>query len=112
MGSTTTSAVVEQAEASFGSILAQGDAIWAGKASQLREADVAMDWPNDLMLPFSLRMAVHGNRISRPLMGCDRRYAMQQLVFAHSLPDTRLQKLSAQMLVHFEERQTGRQALH
>jgi hypothetical protein len=89
-----------------------GDARWENRAPVQRETDVAMEWPDDLMLSFSLRMAVHGMSISRTLMACDRRYAMQQLMFAHSLPDTRLQKLAAQLMFHFDERQVGRKALH
>lgn len=87
------------------SAMAQGDALWAQRSSTQRESDVAMDWPEDVLLSFSLRMAGHGMSVSRTLMLCDRRYAMQQLMFAHSLPDTRLQKLAAQLLFHLEERQ-------
>lgn len=112
MGSTSASATAQH-PAAFGlPLLAQGDARWAEKVVQPRESDVAMEWPEDLMLSFSLRMAVHGVKVSRTLMVCDRRYAMQQLMFAHSLQDTRLQKLAAQLLFHFEERQIGRPALH
>jgi hypothetical protein len=89
-----------------------GDARWEKRAATQRESDVAMEWPEDVLLSFSLRMAVHGMSISRNLMTCDRRYAMQQLMFAQSIPDTRLQKLAAQLMVHFEERQAGRPALH
>ena len=89
-----------------------GDARWENRTLVQRETDVAMEWPDDLMLSFSLRMAVHGMSISRTLMTCDRRYAMQQLMFAHSLPDTRLQKLAAQLMRHFDDRQVGREALH
>ena len=89
-----------------------GDARWEHRAPVQRETEVAMEWPDDLMLSFSLRMAVHGMSISRTLMTCDCRYAMQQLMFAHSLPDTRLQKLAAQLMRHFDDRQVGREALH
>jgi hypothetical protein len=92
--------------------LAMGDAMWEQRKQVQRETDVAMDWPADLLLSFSLRMSVHGMSLSRTLMLCDRRYAMQQLMFAHSLPDKRLQQLAAELLVHFEERQIGRPALH
>lgn len=112
MGSPSTSAIAQHPASFSLSLLAQGDAIWAEKAVQSRETDVAMEWPEDLMLSFSLRMAVHGMSISRTLMVCDRRYAMQQLMFAHSLQDIRLQKLAAQLMFHFEERQIGRPALH
>ena len=89
-----------------------GDARLESRAPVQRETDVAMEWPDDLMLSFSLRMAVHGMSISRTLMACDRRYATQQLMFAHSLPDTRLQKLAAQLMYHFDERQAARKAPH
>lgn len=92
--------------------LAVGDARWEQRKPVQRETDIAMDWPADVLLSFSLRMAVHGMSLSRTLMLCDRRYAMQQLMFAHSLPDKRLQQLAAELLFHFEERQIGRPALH
>ena len=93
-------------------MVSSGDARWENRALVQRETDVALEWPDDLMLSFSLRMAVHGMSVSRTLMTCDRRYAMQQLMFAHSLPDTRLQKLAAQLMRHFDDRQVGREALH
>lgn len=112
MGSTSASTIAQHPAALGLTLLAQGDARWADRVVQPRETDVAMEWPEDLMLSFSLRMAVHGVSISRTLMVCDRRYAMQQLMFAQSLRDIRLQKLAAQLMFHFEERQIGRPALH
>jgi hypothetical protein len=112
MGSNTSSAMQPLQGVASLPILATGDAHWAQREPARREADVAMDWPEDLLLSFSLRMAGHGMSVSRTLMHCDRRYAMQQLMFAHSLKDTRLLKLAAQLVFHFEERQNGRTALH
>lgn len=92
--------------------LARGDATWAQRKPVVRETDVAMDWPEDVLMSFGLRMAGHGLSISRTLMLCDRRYAMQQLMFAHSFQDKRLQQLAAKLLFHFEERQICRPPLH
>lgn len=112
MGFNSSTAVQPSPSGANLSSLALGDERWANREPVARETDVAMDWPEDLMLSFSLRMAVHGMSVSRTLMVCDRRYAMQQLMFAHSIPDTRLQKLAAQLVFHFEDRQIGRPALH
>jgi hypothetical protein len=112
MGSNTSCAVPPlQLDAAL-PILAKGDAYWAQREAAPREADVAMDWPEDLLLPFSLRMAVHGMNISRVSMLSDGRYALQQLMFAQSLQDTRLQNLAAKLMLHFEARQNGRPSLH
>ena len=92
--------------------LLMGDALWANRPPMQREADIALSWPEDVLLSFSLRMAGHGMSISRPLMVCDRRYAMQQIMFAHSLPDARLQKLAVHLLRHLEGRDADRPALH
>ncbi|AOW13101.1 hypothetical protein LPB72_07565 [Hydrogenophaga crassostreae] len=112
MGPTTTVAIDPQPAAPNVSIWAQGDAVWAEKLVKQRETDVAMDWPETLLEAFGLRMAIHGMRISRNMMMCDRRYAVQQLMSAFTLKDDELHDLAAKLFFHFEERQTGRPPLH
>jgi len=93
-------------------LLAQGDERWAQRQPQWRERELAMAWPNDLLEAFSLRMASHGMCVSRALMLCDRRYALQQLVHAHNMADDSLRLMAAQLFRHFEARQSGIPALH
>lgn len=94
-------------------LLAQGDARWEqAQPPRWRERELAMPWPQDLLVAFSLRMASHGMSISRALMLCDRRYALQQLVHAHSLDDEALHVLAVQLFRHFEARRSGLVALH
>jgi len=112
MGSNTTATIVQQPDAPKVSIWAQGDALWAEKMIKQRETDVAMDWPEALLEAFGLRMGYHGMRVSRSMMMCDRRYAVQQLMSAYTAVDDELHKLAAQLFFHFEERQTGRPPLH
>lgn len=94
-------------------LLAQGDARWEqAQPPRWRERKLAMPWPQDLLVAFSLRMGSHGMSISRALMLCDRRYALQQLVHAHSLDDEALHVLAVQLFRHFEARRSGLVALH
>lgn len=84
-------------------LFAQGDVRWAqAHPPRWRERQLALPWPHDLLAAFSLRMASHGMSISRSLMLCDRRYALQQLVDAHSLDDESLRELAVQLFRHFQ----------
>lgn len=77
-----------------------------------REREPAMPWPPELLEAFSLRMAGHGMSISRPLMLCDKCYALRQLVDAQTLGDETLRLLSVQLFRHFEARQSGLPLFH
>ena len=92
--------------------LARGDDRWAQRSSGWREREPAMPWPAELLDAFSLRMAGHGMSISRPLMLCDKQYALQQLVHGQSMGDESLRLLSAQLFRHFESRQSGLSVFH
>jgi hypothetical protein len=52
-----------------------------------------MPWPDELLRVFCLRMSSHGMSVSRTLMMCDRRYALQQLVHAHNMADEVLRSM-------------------
>lgn len=93
-------------------LLAQGDERWAQRQPQWRERELALAWPNELLETFSLRMASHGMCVSRALMLCDRRYALQQLAHAHNMADDTLRLMAVQLFRHFEARQSGIAPLH
>jgi hypothetical protein len=93
-------------------LLSQGDQRWARAPQTWRERELAMPWPPELLEAFTLRMAGHGMCVSRSLMTCDRRYALQQLKDAHNLADDSLRLLAVQLFRHFESRQSGIRALH
>ena len=93
-------------------LLAQGDERWAQRSPNWRERELAMPWPQDLLETFTLRMSSHGMCVTRALMMCDRRYALQQLVHAHSLADDTLRLMAVQLFRRYEARQSGIPFLH
>lgn len=105
----TTDACPVQAEPDA---LVSGDRHWAQQAPRWHERELAMPWPPELLQDFCLRMAQLGMCVSRPLMMCDRRYALQQLADAHKLDDDRLKLMAVQLFRHFEARQSGIAAVH
>lgn len=95
-----------------GDILSQGDRRWAAAPQTWRERELALPWPPELLECFALRMAQHGMCVSRALMTCDRRYALQQLKDAHDLADDALRLMAVQLFRHFEARQSGIGSVH
>ena len=93
-------------------LMTQGDDRWAQRHSGPRERAPALPWPADLLEAFSLRMAGHGMSISRPLMLCDKQYALQQLAHGQAMEDDTLRLLSVQLFRHFEARQSGLPMFH
>ena len=93
-------------------LLASGDSQWASRPKAWRERQLAMPWPPALLEAFALRMASHGMCVSRALMTCDRRYALQQLSDAHNLGDDGLRVMAVQLFRHFESRQSGIPSVH
>lgn len=93
-------------------LLSQGDQRWAQQPQTWRERELAMPWPPELLEDFTLRMAGHGMCVSRALMMCDRRYALQQLKDAHNLADDALRTMAVQLFRHFEARQAGIRSIH
>ena len=77
-----------------------------------RTPDASQLWPHDLLEAFCLRMSSQGMCVSRALMMCDRRYALQQLVHAHSLADDTLRLMAVQLFRRYEARQSGIPFLH
>ncbi len=93
-------------------LLSAGDQHWASAPQTWRERELAMPWPPELLEAFTLRMGRHGMCVSRALMMCDRRYALQQLKDAHNLADDTLRLMAVQLFRHFEARQSGVRAVH
>lgn len=67
----------------------------------------SMEWPEDLLAAFGMRMAGHGMSISRVEMQRDPRYALQQLAHARELGDAHLNVLAEQMFRLFETQRSG-----
>lgn len=77
------------------------------------QADIALDgahcgtayWPARSMDAFLLRMAAHGRCVSAAMMLGDRRYAVEQLEHAWSVPeDAPLQALADELAPYFAGR--------
>ncbi len=58
-------------------------------------------WPIGVMQAFTLRMASHGLCVSSAMMLGDRRYAQDQLAYAHTLNDDSLRELAVALFQHF-----------
>lgn len=112
MNPSTPSAQNRPSPADPDALLAPGDQRWSGLSPRWRERELALAWPPELLQAFCLRMAVRGMCVSRSLMMCDRRYALQQLADAHKLDDDTLRLMAVQLFRHFEARQSGISAVH
>ena len=64
-------------------------------------------WPRSALQAFTLRMSSHGLCVSASMMLGDRRYALEQLRYAHALADDELRGLAVALFRHFERRQSG-----
>jgi len=76
------------------------------------ERDTSSAWPAELLERFCLRMSSQGMCVSRALMICDRRYALEQLSHAHNMADDTLRLMAVQLFRHFEARQSGIAGMH
>lgn len=74
--------------------------------------EMAPAWPAELLEQFCLRVSSQGMCVSRALMICDRRYALEQLAHAHNMADDALRVMAVQLFRHFEARQSGIAGLH
>ncbi|MDR7092375.1 hypothetical protein [Hydrogenophaga laconesensis] len=74
--------------------------------------DMSPAWPEELLESFCLRMSTQGMCVSRALMICDRRYALEQLSHAHNMADDTLRLMAVQLFRHFEARQSGIVGMH
>lgn len=81
-------------------------------ASNWLQREMAPAWPVELLEQFCLRMSSQGMCVSRALMICDRRYALEQLAHAHNMADDALRMMAVQLFRHFEARQSGIPGLH
>ncbi len=68
-------------------------------------------WPRSVLQAFTLRMSSHGLCVSSSMMMGDRRYALEQLRYAHAMADDDLRGLAVTLFRHFERRQSGVQGL-
>ena len=68
-------------------------------------------WPRGELQAFTLRMAAHGLCVSASMMLGDRRYALEQLRYAHALAEDDLRGLAMALFRHFEQCQSGIQPL-
>ena len=64
-------------------------------------------WPRSALQAFTLRMSSHGLCVSSSMMLGDRRYALEQLAYAHAMADDELRGLAMELFRHFERRQSG-----
>jgi hypothetical protein len=85
-------------------LLNEGDSKWASRPAQWRERELALPWNEALLHVFCLRMASHGMSVSRTLMMCDRRYALQQLDHAHNMADDVLRSMAVSLFRQCEGR--------
>lgn len=90
----------------------EADERWQKANRSWKESKVAVPWPPGLLEAFCVRMGAHGLSVSQVMMMCDRNYALQQLVDAHSLADDGLRLMAVQLFRFFEARQSGRSWSH
>jgi hypothetical protein len=64
-------------------------------------------WPARILEAFTVRMAGHGFSVSGTLMNHDRRYALEQLRYAHTMADAALRELAVELFRDFERQQSG-----
>ncbi len=108
----TTSVASEGPGQQADGLMVTGDTRWASRPKAWRERQPALAWPPALLEAFTLRMASNGMCVSRALMTCDRRYALQQLADAHNMDDDSLRAMAVQLFRHFESQQSGIASVH
>ncbi len=77
-----------------------------------RDTGCAEIWPGELLDRFCLRMSSQGMCVSRALMLCDRRYALEQISHAHDMADDRLRVMAVELFRHFVTQRSGIAGLH
>lgn len=73
---------------------------------------MAPAWPAELLEHFCLRMSSQGMCVSRALMICDRRYALEQLAHAHNMADDTLRMMAVQLFPAFRSPPSAIAGLH
>jgi len=72
----------------------------------------AEPWPDALLERFCLRMSSQGMCVSRALMLCDRRYALEQLSHGHNMADDTLRAMAVELFGHFLNQRSGIVGVH
>ncbi|WP_439519130.1 hypothetical protein [Hydrogenophaga sp.] len=72
----------------------------------------AEPWPDELLERFCLRMSSQGMCVSRALMLCDRRYALEQLSHGHNMADDTLRAMAVELFRHFLNQRSGIVGVH
>lgn len=104
--------LASQVSARVANAFIEADQRWESANRSWKERQVAVPWPPGLLEAFCMRMGAHGLSVSQVMMMCDRNYALQQLVDAHSLADDGLRLMAVQLFRFFEARQAGRAWTH
>lgn len=81
-------------------------------ASRWRGTGPAEPWPDALLENFCLRMSSQGMCVSRALMICDRRYALEQISHAHNMADDTLRVMAVELFRHFISQRSGIAGVH
>ena len=81
-------------------------------ASPWHGAVPAESWPDALLENFCLRMSSHGMCVSRALMICDRRYALEQISHGHNMADETLRAMAVELFRHFVSQRSGISGVH
>ncbi|MGE0099227.1 MAG: hypothetical protein AB7S86_12850 [Hydrogenophaga sp.] len=81
-------------------------------ASAWRGQGQAEPWPDALLERFCLRMSSQGMCVSRALMACDRRYALEQISHGHNMADDTLRAMAVELFRHFLSQRSGIVGIH
>lgn len=77
-----------------------------------RGTGAAEAWPDALLENFCLRMSSQGMCVSRALMVCDRRYALEQISHAHNMADDTVRAMAVELFRHFISQRSGIAGVH
>jgi len=80
--------------------------------SRWRASGQAEPWPDALLENFCLRMSSQGMCVSRAMMACDRRYALEQISHAHNMADDALRAMAVELFRHFLSHRSGVAGMH
>ena len=69
-------------------------------------------WPDELLEHFCLRMSSQGMCVSRAMMSCDRRYALEQISHGHNMADDTLRAMAVELFRHFVTQRSGIAGVH
>jgi hypothetical protein len=81
-------------------------------ASRWRGSSAPEPWPAALLENFCLRMSSQGMCVSRAMMTCDRRYALEQISHGHDMADDTLRAMAVELFRHFVSQRSGIAGVH